>query len=81
MGKTNPTYRDCVEEFVDDWSRFRRALIREEQPHWDSLIEQAHNHTHAGGAVAPFEPKWGIVFSVLVAQEKRIAELETELDE
>ena len=80
MGKTMPTYRDCLEEFVNDWSRFRRTLIREEQPHWDSLIEQARNHAHAGGAVASFEPKWGIVFSVLVAQEKRITILETELN-
>ena len=80
MGKTRSTYRQKLEEFDDEWSRFQRSLIKEEQPHWDSLITQARNHAHAGHNQAPFDSKWGIVFSILLAQEKRIAELEDELD-
>jgi hypothetical protein len=81
MGKTRATYRDRLQGFENDWKRFRRALIKEYQPHWDEVVVQAHQHAHAGGNVNPVEPKWAIVFSVLVSQEKRIAELEEQLEE
>lgn len=29
-GWTNPTYRDHITEFEDDWRPFRRALCRDE---------------------------------------------------
>lgn len=80
MGKPRATYRDRLQGFENDWKRFRRSLIKEHQPHWDEVIVQAHQHAHAAGNANPVEPKWGIVFSVLVSQEKRIAELEAKLE-
>jgi hypothetical protein len=81
MGKIRATYRNRLQGFENDWKRFRRGLIREYQPHWDAVIAQAHQHAHAAGNANPVEPKWGIVFSVLVSQDKRIAELEDQLQE
>lgn len=80
MGKTRATYRDRLQGFENDWKRFRRGLIREYQSHWDEVIVQAHQHAQAAGNVNPIEPKWGIVFSVIVSQEKRIAELEEQVE-
>lgn len=40
MGKTNTTNRDYVDEFFDDWQRYRRALRAPNQGHWDSLKAQ-----------------------------------------
>jgi hypothetical protein len=80
MGKTRATYRDRLQGFENDWKSFRRALIREYQPHWDEVVVQAHQQAHAAGNQNPVEPKWGIIFSVLVSQEKRIAELEEQLE-
>ncbi|NIC00999.1 hypothetical protein [Halobacterium sp. R2-5] len=81
MGKTRATYRDRLQGFENDWKVFRHGLIREYQPHWDEILVQAHQHAHAAGQQNPVEPNWGIVFSMLVSQEKRIAELETKLEE
>lgn len=81
MGKTNPTHRDQIGSFEDEWSRYRRSLRREYQDHWDAVIEQARNRAHAAGNQNPVQPEWGIVFSVLVSQEKRIADLEAQLED
>lgn len=81
MGKTNATYRQHLDRFFRDWARFRRSLRRENQEHWDSLMDRARNHAHAGHNQNPVDPKMGIVFSILVAQERRITELENELVE
>lgn len=80
MGKTIPTYRDQVQSFENHWNAFRRALYMEYKDHWDEVVVQAHQHAHAGDQQNPVDEKWGIVFSVLVSQEKRIAELEAQLE-
>lgn len=81
MGKTRPTYRNELDDFTDDWRSFRRALVREYQPHWDELIRDARNHAHAAGNQNPVNPRWGIVFSMMLAQQRRIAELEMKLED
>ena len=80
MGKTRATYRERLDDFADDWRSFRRALIRENQPHWDELVRNARNHAHAAGNQNPVEPRWGIVFSMMLAQQRRIAELEQQVE-
>lgn len=75
MGRTNPTYRDRVNEFENDWQQFRGFLRRRHQPHFDRLIGQARNHADAGGVQNPVEPKWAILVLIGLAQEEAIAEL------
>jgi len=80
MGKTRGTYREKLSEFETDWQTFQDCLVREYQPHWEQLVEDAHNHAHAAGNQNPLEPRWGIVFSMMLEQQKRIAELEAEIE-
>jgi len=79
MGKTRATYREKLDEFANDWTSFRRALVREYNEHWDQLVTDARNHAHAAGNQNPLEPRWGIVFSMMLEQQRRIAELEEQL--
>jgi len=81
MGKTRGTYREKLTEFENDWETFRSWLVKEYQPHWDQLVTDARTHAAAAGNQNPLEPRWGIVFSMLVEQQRRIAELELKLEE
>lgn len=79
MGKTNPTYRDELRSFRQSWEPFYRALRRQHKPHFDRLFDQAGNFADAAGHQNPIDPEIGIVFSILLAQEERIAQLEEQL--
>lgn len=79
MGKTNPTYRDQIRAFEQEWSTFRDWLRRRHQPHFDQLVEHAQNHADAGGAQNPVEPKWAILVSICLAQQRELTELEEEV--
>lgn len=76
MGRTNPTYRDTLRHLEDRWGAYRRALRRRDQPHFDRLWEQASNYADAAGYHNSERDLDLFLFSVAVAQERRIAELE-----
>lgn len=81
MGKTNPTYRDQISAFEEDWQSFRRALRRQHQEHFDELLVHARDHADAGGVQNPVEPRWAIMVSMVLGQQQEIAELQTRLAE
>lgn len=78
MGRTNPTYRDALGRLEDDWQPYRRALRRRDRRHFDRLWEQAADHADAAG-YHNTERTLDLFFaSVVLAQERRIRELEAE---
>jgi hypothetical protein len=81
MGKTNPTYRNFVSEFEDNWQMYRRSLRREKQDAFDEVLEMVHNHSQAGHNQNPVEPKWAHMMSMFVGQQVRIQELEARIEE
>ncbi|MDS0301190.1 hypothetical protein NDI76_20855 [Halogeometricum sp. S1BR25-6] len=76
MGRTNQTYRDQVRGIEEQWSDFRRALRRRDQPHFDHLFEHAREQADAGGYLNHPNPEIPILISIAVEQERRIVELE-----
>ena len=38
MGRTVPTFVQLIQQAADRWRKFRRALRREDQPHFDRLF-------------------------------------------
>ncbi len=77
MGRTVPTFTMVLQQELESWSKFRRGLRKEDQDALDDLFRAARLQL-AGSAYAarpiPFE---SIVMSMLVAQQRRIAALET----
>lgn len=69
MGRTNPTFRDRLRRFEEDWQPFRRGLRSEHQADFDRLIEMAERFAAAAGYQNPAHPYRAIVVSILVAQE------------
>lgn len=80
MGRTNPTYRDWLRAFEDDWAPYRRALRRRRQPDFDRLFERARDHADAAGHANPRDPELALLLSVLVAHEAELRALRADLE-
>jgi len=69
-----------LQQEIDSWSKFRRALRKEDQDAMDELFRAAHLQL-AGSAYAaraiPFE---SVAMSMLLAQQRAIKELKEELE-
>lgn len=68
-----------LQAYEDRWQAYRRALRRQDQPHFDALFEHAGEHADAAGFLNPEDPMFPILFSMLLEQEKRISHLERQV--
>ncbi|MFB6082215.1 MAG: hypothetical protein ABEJ67_05270 [Halanaeroarchaeum sp.] len=75
MGRTNPTYRDLLGTVEDRWAPYRRALRRDDTPHFDALFAHARAHADASGHQNHDDPMVAVLLSIALEQEKAIADL------
>jgi hypothetical protein len=75
MGRTIPTYRQILENIVDNWHHFRLALRKNERKIFDQLIEKARKHAGAASYETRMDPMDSFFFSILLEQEKDIEKL------
>lgn len=75
MGRTNPTYRDCLSALEGEYSDYRRALRARDQPQFDALFEHAHEYAHAASHLNHADPEIPLLVSVLLAHERELATL------
>jgi hypothetical protein len=80
MGRTNPTFRDLLTSLEGDWRDYRRALRRPDQDRFDRLWADARQYADAGGYLNHQNPMVVVLFSMLLAQERRMQDLEAELE-
>jgi hypothetical protein len=82
LGKTVPSYRMALEDEIRRWKSFRNALPNgEEQAIFDMMMDMCRNLASAGGCACNpviFEP---MVMSILLAQQKKLRELEYKLND
>jgi hypothetical protein len=75
MGRTVPTFTMVLQQEMESWGKFRRALRKEDQDAFDELFRAARLQL-AGCAYAarpiPFE---SIAMAMLLAQQRMIGEL------
>jgi hypothetical protein len=76
MGRTVPTFRQLIEQAAERWSKFRRALRREDQEHFDRLFRSVRSYTQAATYQCSDNPMEAILLSVALDQEKRLDALE-----
>jgi hypothetical protein len=86
MGRTLATFTMQVNQALEDWGKFKRALRKEDQAVLESLFADARYHAQAGAYLAPTDPFSVMLLSMLLeerkarlALEKRLHELETGL--
>ena len=81
MGKTVPSYRMALEHEIHKWKTFRHSLTNDEdKAAFDELMDMCRNNGMASSnACNPiiFEP---MAMSILLAQQKKITELEHKLE-
>ena len=80
MGRSKPTFRNYLDAFEGDWQPYRRALRRRDQPGFDRLFEKARGHADAAGQLDPADPRPVVLFSMLLAQERELCELEERVE-
>jgi len=81
VGRTNPTFRAVVNGTEQRWQAYRRALRHRDVDTFDRLFEHARAHADAAGYLNTNEPRYPLLVSVLLEQERRIHNLEQRLDE
>jgi len=80
MGKTVASYRMAIEDEINRWNGFAKALRIEDKVAFDALMDAVRSYASAGSnATMPilFEP---MIMSILVSQQKKIIALEKSLD-
>jgi hypothetical protein len=80
MGKTVESCRMAIEDEMNRWSGFGKALRIEDKAAFDSLMDACRSYASAGSnATNPilFEP---MVMSILLSQQVKICRLEKALD-
>jgi hypothetical protein len=80
LGRTNPTFRDLLTAIEGRWKPYRRALRRQDQQRFDQLFEDARSHADAAGYQNADEPLFPVLVSILLAQQRRIEDLQARLD-
>ena len=76
MGRTVPTFRQLIEEAAGRWTKFRRALRREDQEHFDRLFHRVRCYAQAATYQCNDNPMEAILLSIALDQEKRLHALE-----
>jgi hypothetical protein len=81
MGRTVLHFSQVLEQEYGDWKKFRRGLRREDQTVLDRLFDLARLHVQAGGYASRPWPLETILVSILIEQEKALADLRDKLRE
>jgi len=76
MGRTLVTFTQLVQQEIDSWSCYRRALRREDQQALDILFAIARHHASAGAYVALETPFEVMLLSMLIEQQKQVGTLQ-----
>ena len=81
MGKTVESFRMALEGEINRWSGFARALRKPDREAFDELMDMCRTYaSESSCATNPivFEP---MVMSIMLAQQKKLRELEYKLNE
>jgi hypothetical protein len=80
MGKTVESYRIALEDEIQQWNGFAKALRNDDREAFEQLMDACRSYASAGSnATRPvlFEP---MALSILLFQQKRLTKLEKELN-
>lgn len=76
MGRTIPTFVQLVEQAAQRWAKFRRALRREDQAHFDKLFRSVREYTQAATYQCSDNPMEAILLSIALDLQKRLHAVE-----
>lgn len=80
MGRTLPTFNTYLQEEIDAWRPFRRALRAEHKAAFDRLFTRARRYTAEATNTARPVPFEAILMAILLDQELEMEQLHSELE-
>lgn len=83
MGKTNPIYRQLLDEWIDSWQRFEHALRRPWEEDFQDLMDGAKQHADSAtysNPAGPNEISEHAIISICLQQQIHIRELEEHIE-
>ncbi|TXT62782.1 MAG: hypothetical protein BAJALOKI3v1_500010 [Promethearchaeota archaeon] len=81
MGRTVPSFRPALEEEIESWKDFKRALRPDDQKIFDKLMNYARIHADAGSLAARPMLSEILFMSYTIEQEKKIEALQKRIKE
>ena len=81
MGRTNSTYRNYLEEMMNKFRPFRKALREERKEYFDLLWEKAHSMASAASYMNSTNPGLPAIFSMMVGLQQQIEENNVKINE
>ena len=79
MERLDLPFSEVLEQEVQEWKKFRRALRKEDQQFLDQLFEKARLHVQALGDASRPWPFETILISMLLEHEKALVELRSKI--
>ncbi len=79
IGKSVPTYREELDKIISEWSKFKKALRKEERKYFMELMKNAKRHTSAAQYQANPDPMESLIISILLEHQKTLARLKRKL--
>jgi hypothetical protein len=80
MGRTVPTFRAALEDAIEKWDGYRRALKQGDQEAFDRMMDACRLHSSASGQATRPEPLEAMFMSILLEHQRKLEALEAELD-
>ena len=80
MERTDLPFNQILEQEIQEWKKFRRALRKKDQQFLDGLFEKARLHVEAGVFASRPWPFETILISILLEQEKALVELRSRIE-
>jgi hypothetical protein len=80
VGRTVPTFVQLIENAGARWAKFRRALRREDQEHFDRLFRSVRAYTQAATYQCHDNPLEAILLCIALDLAKRVDALEHQGD-
>lgn len=79
MGRTVPSFRNLLEEIIQELSVFRRALRGEDKTAFDDIMSKAREHASSCTVAPALEPMDAVFLSILIEQQKELDSLREEV--
>lgn len=81
MGRTNATYRNHLDNFIERFNPFRKGLRKENKQYLDSLWKKAHGHAQAAAYLNHSNPGLPTLISMLVGLQKETQKNQEDIQE
>ena len=80
MGRTVPSYRQALEEEINHWENFRRALRDRDAEAFDRMMIACRVYASAGGMATRPVLTEAMFMSILLSQRKELMEIRESLE-